>query len=122
MAKRCIVTSTLSALHVVVVVELLIVLYDIVRGVDQCVPQGSGAAFGHSGPAGVEIARLTDHGIQPGIGQKLVVVGETVDITDFTQDHPGFNVTDTGDGHDDGAHGFYDLFDLGFGIINLSIQ
>ena len=122
MAKGSIVTSSLSALHVVVGMELLVVLYDIVRRVNQCVPQGSGAALGHSGPAGVEIARLANHGIQASVSQKLVVVGETVNVADFSQDHPGFNITDAGDGHDDGAHGFDDLFDLGFGIINLSIQ
>lgn len=70
----------------------------------------------------VELARLTDHRIKAGLGQKLMVVGEPVNVADLPKDHPGFDIADTGDGHDNGAHGIDDLFDLGFVILNLSIQ
>ena len=122
MTKGCIVAAALSALQVVVFAKSIIIFDDVVRRVDQCVPQGSGAAFGHSGMAGIELAGLTDDGIQTGVSQELVVIGETVNVTDFSQDHSGFDITDAGDGHNDGAHGVDDLFDLGFVIINLSVQ
>ena len=69
---------------------------------------------------GIELTRLTDDGIKAGISQKLVVIGKTVNVTDFAQDHSRLDIADTGDGHNDGVQGFNDFFDLGFVIINLS--
>ena len=90
--------------------------------IDQRVVKNHGAAFGYSGFPVCELTRILDCEIKDGKGQDLSAIGEAVDITDLPEDHPGFDISDTRDGHNDGGQGLDDLLDPSFVIINLSIQ
>ena len=74
------------------------------------------------GAVGTELAGLTNNWIKTGKSQELTVIGETVNVTDFPLYHIGLHITDTWNGHNDGAQSFDDLFDFCFAIIIFSIQ
>lgn len=62
----------LRHLFVIVILEGGVVLHDIVCCVHECVPEHSGAAFGHPGAPDTVIARLIDRRVQTGKGKQLI--------------------------------------------------
>ena len=85
-------------------------------------PEVSGTSFGHSGVAGIEISGLMYGRIKAGKSQQFGRRSKAMNITNFAQDHSGFQIAYTGNGQDDRIHCKKNILYFGFNIIYLAVQ
>ncbi len=78
MPQGIVVCLAFRHLFIIVIFEGGVVLYNIVRCIDGCVPEHLGAVFGHPGASGLVVVRRIDRRVQTGESKQLIGVGEMV--------------------------------------------
>ena len=122
MSKSIVMSSAFGHLGVIVSLEGRIVFYHVVSCVDQCIPENPGATLRRSGVAGIKVSGLVYRWIQSCKRKQLTWLGEAVNVADLSKYHPAIDISNAGDGHNNGVESEHDFSHLRLDILYLPVQ
>lgn len=122
MPKGIVVRAAFGHLRVIVSLEGRVVFHNVVRCVNQCIPENPGTTLRHSGVAGIEVSRLIYRRIWSGKREQLTGLLEAMGVANLAQDHSAIDISDAGNGHNNGIEPKHDIRHLGFDIFDLPVR